>query len=352
MPYPNKQITNLRKEGKLDEALQFGKEALQNDPENIWIKRALAWVYYDLGKQNIENTPKFISNIEHIIEMNFDENETMLFDNIGFLIGKKVFHITKQKDFPLQEIEKLFELIKKMHFTKPGDSYSFIFKAFRKAFKNSSLYLEFADWWNFDNFQEKNYEPEVINGKKIMSIVEQAYVAYGPNLINSLNKEDVFEENDHELQEETAETFIKKLDEIIIKRPDYKYPVYFKAKILLALNKKEEALNDIRPFLLRNQKVYWVWSLVAEIIDNPKLKLACYSKALSMKNPEKLIRNIRKETAKLLIKFGKYTEAKTEVLKYIKTSVENNFKVDYEIQNIASKDWYNNTVAKQDNNNL
>lgn len=91
MPYPNKQITNLRKEGKLDEALQFGKEALQNDPENIWIKRALAWVYYDLGKQNIENTPKFISNIEHIIEMNFDENETMLFDNIGFLIGKKFF---------------------------------------------------------------------------------------------------------------------------------------------------------------------------------------------------------------------------------------------------------------------
>lgn len=38
-----KEITQLRKEGKLEEALTFAQEDYNKEPENIWNKRSLSW---------------------------------------------------------------------------------------------------------------------------------------------------------------------------------------------------------------------------------------------------------------------------------------------------------------------
>jgi len=46
-----KEINELRQAGKLDEALQMANQALETEPENIWNKRAAAWVYYDYIKK-------------------------------------------------------------------------------------------------------------------------------------------------------------------------------------------------------------------------------------------------------------------------------------------------------------
>ena len=50
-----KEIKELRQAGKLDEALQMANQALETEPENIWNKRAAAWVYYDFLKQTKTN---------------------------------------------------------------------------------------------------------------------------------------------------------------------------------------------------------------------------------------------------------------------------------------------------------
>ena len=49
-----KEIKEKRQEGKLDEALQMAQQALEAEPENIWNKRAAAWVYYDYLKKNAQ----------------------------------------------------------------------------------------------------------------------------------------------------------------------------------------------------------------------------------------------------------------------------------------------------------
>jgi len=46
-----KEIKELRQAGKLDEALQMANQALEAEPDNIWNKRAAAWVYYDYLKK-------------------------------------------------------------------------------------------------------------------------------------------------------------------------------------------------------------------------------------------------------------------------------------------------------------
>jgi|TARA_B110000908_G_C10196333_1_gene423109 protein involved in temperature-dependent protein secretion len=44
---PAKEIKELRKSGKLREALTMAQDELQADPTNIWAKRNISWVYYD-----------------------------------------------------------------------------------------------------------------------------------------------------------------------------------------------------------------------------------------------------------------------------------------------------------------
>jgi regulator of sirC expression with transglutaminase-like and TPR domain len=65
---PSKEIKELRQAGKLDEALTMAKAELEAQPDNIWGKRNISWVYYDLLKQNVASADlnSFISNISAI----------------------------------------------------------------------------------------------------------------------------------------------------------------------------------------------------------------------------------------------------------------------------------------------
>ena len=44
--------------------------------------------------------------------------------------------------------------------------------------------VEFFEWWNIDNLMPEDYQPfKMYNGKKIMSLAEQAYIAYSKALL-------------------------------------------------------------------------------------------------------------------------------------------------------------------------
>ena len=45
-----KEVKELRQQGKLKEALELAQSDLEQNPEDIWNKRSIAWVYYDYLK--------------------------------------------------------------------------------------------------------------------------------------------------------------------------------------------------------------------------------------------------------------------------------------------------------------
>jgi len=92
-----KEINELRQAGKLDEALQMAIQALETEPENIWNKRAAAWVYYDyLKKYNQpESFEAFKENLIKIKDLQLPEDEKMVFDNCAWQIGSLVFGLQK-----------------------------------------------------------------------------------------------------------------------------------------------------------------------------------------------------------------------------------------------------------------
>src|SRR5690606_37036088 len=107
----------------------------------------------------------------------------MIFDNCAWQIGSLVYSLQKEEHVDYRKINDLFSIIRDFHFSEPSDAYSFLYKAFNKGYQNWSDYVEFADWWGFENFRSEDYLKEEFNGKKIMALAEQAYIAYSKKLL-------------------------------------------------------------------------------------------------------------------------------------------------------------------------
>jgi tetratricopeptide (TPR) repeat protein len=226
-----------------------------------------------------------------------------------------------------------------------------MYKAFHKGYHNWTNYLAFADWWNFENFRSEDYLKEEIQGKKLISIVEQAYIAYSKKLLEG-EPVDSFGQK-RVVDKDKIKEFLPKLDKIIGDHPEYQYPSYFKAKLLLALGDDENILSSFLPFAKQKRNDFWVWELMAEIFSEDKdIQFACYCKALSLKTPEEFLVKIRKNFARLLVKRQMYNEAKTEIQKVIETIEKNEWNKPNQIVQWSKQEWYKTANEKKDNYDL
>ncbi|QKG79308.1 DUF7017 domain-containing protein [Tenuifilum thalassicum] len=348
-----REIKELRQAGKLDEALQMANQALEAEPENIWNKRAAAWVYYDYLKKNAQpdSYEVFKDNLIKLKNLQLPEDEKMVFDNCAWQIGSLVFALQKTEHVDYDKINELFEIIRDFHFSKPSEAYSFIYKAFHKGYQNWSKYLEFADWWDLNNLRSEDYLKEEYNRKKIMSIAEQAYIAYSKKLLEGEPLDPFGQER--VIDKEKIQSFLPKLDSLIEKHPEYQYPPYFKAKLLLSLGSDENVLSAFLPFAKQKRNEFWVWELMAEIFSYDKnIKFACYCKALSLKTPEDFLVKLRQTFAELLIEKQMYNEAKTEIQKIIEAREKHEWKLPNQIAQWTEQEWYKSASAKNDNQDL
>jgi hypothetical protein len=345
---PAKEIKELRQSGKLDEALIMAKAELDIQPDNIWGKRNISWVYYDYLKQNVSSLDldAFISNLTAIKNLKLPKEENMLFDNLSWQIGSMTFKILGNDNSQNSKLKQLIEISKSFEYSKPSECYSFLFKAFHKTLKIDDTYIQFADWWNFDNFRKEDYQKEILpNGKEMMSIVEQAYIAYAKHLLpkQNLNGEIIFDKS-------KATSFIDKLVIIEENYTDYQYPAYFIAKLLLAIGDKENMLIHLLPFAKKKRNDFWVWEVLAEAFsNNPEKIFACYCKALSCKSPEEMLVGLRQKMARILISKNYFNEAKTEIDLLVKSRTSNGFKIPGEVVNWQSQDWYMIATLKKSN---
>lgn len=348
---PAKEIKELRQSGKLEEALIMAKAELEAQPDNIWAKRNISWVYYDYLKQNLDanNLDLFSFYLTEISKLQLPVEEKMLFDNVGWQIGFLVFKTLGNPNFHYAKLFQVYEIVKTFSFSKPSEGYSFLFKAFHKFLKDGDNYVQFADWWDFENFREEDFQKDKLeNGREIMAIVEQAYIAYAKHLLPKHN-------TDGELifDKEKALTCIEKLSVLEEKHPEYQYPPYFKAKLLLAVGDKDHMLESLLPFAKKKRNDFWVWEILADAFSNePEKVFACYCKALSCKSPEEMLVGLRQKMARILIAKNNYNEAKTEIELLVKSRNEHTYKIPNEVINWQSQEWYSKASVLRSNNDF
>ena len=83
------QIKELRKSGKLQEALAMAAEDLTNLPEDRFAKSNIGWVYYEYLKKYAqeENVIKFSEILHHLTELCLPETDKMLPVNVAWQTG-------------------------------------------------------------------------------------------------------------------------------------------------------------------------------------------------------------------------------------------------------------------------
>jgi hypothetical protein len=347
---PAKEIKELRQAGKLEEALNLAKAELASQPDNIWSKRNISWVYYDYLKQNAtpEQFDSFLSWLSEISNLNLPVEEKMLFDHLSWQIGSVVFKTFNTESAHFGKMMQLLEITKSFAYTKPSEGYSFLFKAFHKALKGTDKYLEFADWWDFSNLRPGDFEKEKMpNGNEIMAIAEQGYIAYAKHLLdkNMENGEMVIDKG-------KVESFLPKLARLVENYPKFQYPAYFQAKLLLALGDREDMLSALLPFAKKKKNDFWVWEILSEAFPDDEEKVfGLYCKALSCHSPEEMLINLRQKMAALFIIRQLYNEARTEIELLVTARNEKGYKIPSEVIQWQSKDWYLQATASKSNMN-
>ncbi|WP_405291023.1 DUF7017 domain-containing protein [Algibacter sp. Ld11] len=347
---PAKEIKELRQSGRLDEALAMAHEELNAQPDNIWGKRNISWVYYAFLKKHVQesNFEGFIENLLKIKVLNLPEEEVMIFDTTAFQIGSMLFKIQSLESVDYSKVNQVFDIIKEFHFTKPSDSYSVLMKAFQKGAQNWSRFIEFSEWWGLENFNGSDFQTEEYNGRQLSALVDKVYGSYSKKLI----------EGEHidafgaikKVNKEKVQQFLPYLDRIIDKHPDYNYLPYYKAQMLLKLGNKDNVLAAFLPFAKQKQNDFWVWGLMAEIFkDDKELEFACYCKALSLKTPNEFLIKTRQVFAKLLVDRKLYAEAKTEIKLIIAVRKDKGWKIPNDIVTWTECSWY--VEAKETLNN-
>lgn len=342
----SQEVTQLRKARKLQEALEMATEDLQQDPDNVWCKRAISWVYYEFLKTNAKssNLNGFIDYLTKIKELELGEEENLLFDNCAWQIGSVVFSLQNQQQVNYPMINSIFELIRDFHFTKPSESYSFIYKAFHKGYQNWSKYLEFTTWWGVENFTFEDALPQEFDGRKTMSLLEKASVGISKKLLAVTPIPGLVVDNHDEIRE-----FIPFLNEVIENHPEFQYPVYYKVKLMMKLGDKN-VLTDFIPFAKKKKNDYWVWELMAEIVAEDKdLQFSCYCKALSFKGQDEFKINIRQKLANILLQQENFSEAKFEVEKIKKTRELNGWNIPQIITQWVNSEWFKGAEEVKNN---
>lgn len=345
---PSKEIKELRQSGKLEEALNLAKSELAVDSSNIWCKRNISWVYYEYFKQTnpTEQFDQYINWLREIKDLQLPVEEKILFEQLSWQLGKAIFSLQKENAQESERIIQLFDEIKSIEFPKPNEGYSYLFKSLHKALKNTDRYHEFVDWWSLINFMPQDFQKEKLpNGKEIMSVAEQTYIAYAKQLLpkHTLAGEIIFDQ-------EKAKRFLPILSNIVENNPQFQYPAYYNAKLLLALGDNENLLETLLPFAKKKRNDFWVWVILSEAFPNEPDKIfSCYCKALLCKSPEEMLVSLRQKIAAIMISRKHYNEARTEIDLLVQARNNNDFKIPSEVEKWKSQEWYINATAQVSN---
>jgi tetratricopeptide (TPR) repeat protein len=314
-----KDITSLRKSGQLTEAFDLGVSLLATEPDNLWTKRAMGWVRYERLKlvAKSDSPEEFLAEWAAISEMVAynPSDETMLTNQAVWMAVSRLFSLGNPNKANAV-LEAVFSAVRNWSFDRPSDLYSALLRAFLKAGKQWSGLGDFLTWWQLSNLRPEDYLPGITNGnKKVMSTAEQAYIAYAKQLLS--HPEPV-----------AVQSLIVDLERLHEQHPEYQYPPYYQAKLLVATGSKEEAMTALMPFARRKQGEFWLWDLLAELYDNePENAIACLCRAVTCSTQEKFLVKARLGLAIKLNKVGKFSEALTELTKSLKARMDEGWNV-------------------------
>jgi tetratricopeptide (TPR) repeat protein len=388
----SKEVFAKRKEGDLVTAYNMARELIDKDPNDDWNFKAYAWCLIDLIKlkvseNNQELTQRFSGELKEIDispsdavltkSVNYalsisdpskaslnkakqlskqgqhkeaiqllqqalaaSPNDRNIHDNLGweyYRLAKPIFSQDNINTFPAKKI--LSDYIR-LENERPSILHSLFLRFADKLVGSNDFNLvSFLQYWDLKNLREEDYERFVADdGKSFPSIAEKVIQHGAKGALNSNNL-------DH------ANYILPFVDSLIIRFSENQWLTYYKAKLLNAIGKHEEAVEFSIKVVKNKPNDFWTWGLLGSILSHINIDEAfsCYCRALSCRTDDKFLTGLRVEFSELLIKNKKYSEAKFEIDKAINAREREGWKIPESLSYHRQADWYKKTEVIKSN---
>ena len=127
--------------------------------------------------------------------------------------------------------------------------------------------------------------------------------------------------------------------------PDLPFLKYYAVKLLLKNNNMEEARLKAFELVKLKPNEFWVFHILGACFEGqPRLQISAYCKALTIKNKPEMHLGVRQDFAELLVKYGKWNFAKSEIEEIIRIRNTKGWKITPEVAG-----WYNMLEIKNTN---
>ena len=326
-------MSRLRKNGQLDDAYQLAEQLLQEAPNNVFNRRAAAWVYLDLAKQYTFWSDKGLVLLEKMTALAFDETEKIWWEQLYWSVAKALFK--SPTDIEPTFIPR-FEQCWMRFVGIGGQAYSVLLKALLTQSSRWSNLPKMVESWGLNHLQVVDFQNELLaNDKQLPSLAERVYLATAKAYLQQPNTD------------AALLGFLARLDDVSATHPEMLYLVYYRALLYHKLGRLDDALRLFIPFAQKKHRDFWVWDLLSQLhVHDSRLEMACLAKALTCKTPPQFLVKIRQRFAALLIVDNQWDEAKSEIAQIVHIREANRWRIPSEVSEWQKSIQYKTAVAK------
>lgn len=381
-----KQVFELRRNGRLDEAFEIIKEALDNRSllEDEWILKAAVYVLTSLierakssGEKDLAFYKDLLSSIplpddDEIIKRTVnkalrnpvierakqlsqsgqaDEAKKLYLqaidqgidvDNAKESLGWIYFKIANEEYHNQNYAQAKKEIINymEMGFKKPSKLHSMILFLAYELYKSQKVpfnFFNFLHLWDLNNLTADDWQSHQGNEGVVFEPLSKRVISAAAMDVSKLKKEKLTPEIINAI-----ESFLPWLDKLprSAKEP---WADQWKAKLLILLGRNEEALEYLKNVLKSKNSEAWAWANIARVyldISDRDLALSCFAKAALCGGDEELKGSLRVTLAKLLVEKGNFEQAKAQLDTYLNFKKSMNEKISRDAEDMCMLEWY------------
>lgn len=300
-------ITNLRKEGKLQEAWDLACPAVQENPDDTYLKGAFFWVCYGFLKQvQVQIKSRALEN-----ESNFKPNQGEL-ERINFLLDWVIWLDIPPGGYEYRSLLLLFQ------------------RCLESVPKLALLLVKYGNTL-FEKEDQKPYQGEKGESPSLMLTfarkVAKAWI-----------------END-EVKQVNVDHLLSIFEQVRTKAKDTQHMIwldYDEAKLLIIAGRNDEARKLIIPVLKKKQSESWAWGALAATYrrQDADTAICLFAQGICCAHDEKFSLKLLKGIAPLLASKGFNKEASMCVKRTVDCYERNGWKVKPDVEQLTTQPWF------------
>jgi len=402
----SRDVFNLRRDCKLDEAIGLARQLFGQTPNDPWVIKAYGWTLHSLlirDQNNPQRMRELMAEFDRLVVPEDDQlligkrsqwrgripnedgvetayqmmqrakaasqegnrreaiqiyreaiqrysNDNQLAIGLGWEIQRALKDILSNENTSPADIRQLLiEYNRLPHHERPGRLHSLIlFRAAQAAEKGKfPAFIKFFKWWD-----PQYLEPDDFRSFRPPD-ADRDFPSCVAHVIKALYKSSK-EADDQELISWAADFVGEHYEEF----PEEEWFPYYFGKLLLRSGSKEEARTKLIPIVRRKRSDFWAWNCLADTYEgiDADLQLACLCRALKCRTQDVSFRvNVHERLGYLLFERQRYAEAKYEIataLAIRRAPREKAWKVPEQLSEAEQADWYLKTEMPENNHAL